>query len=1227
MPHRYNNAVKKSIEYFDGDELAAKVFVDKYALKDKNGKLLEETPTDMHRRLAKEFARVEAKKFGDNALSEEKIFGYLDGFKSIVPGGSVMFGCGNYNSYSTLSNCYVIDSPRDSYGSIMKTDEEIVQISKRRGGVGLDISNLRPEGHTTHNSAKTSTGPVSFANRFSSSIREVGQCVAEDSLVLTKGGIKKIQDVSDSDEVLSNNSFIKVDKLLSNGEKEVFRLTTVAGYSIDVSKDHVLQSLSKDDELVCKKLEEFKEGDKISLCFNNVKSHECEYVGLENNGYENVNRKPANCKLPNVLDEKLAYVLGYSYGDGYVCNKQQVLSLSCYNDYPEIKNKIRECVKGVFDYGVTTTKGDGDLEILNIHNKTVIKFLEHNEMLKQKSVDIEFPEKILRSPVSVQCAFISGYFDADGYASGKKRGYCFASVSKKFLEKTQIVLSFLGILSKIHKEDRTDKGWRDLYTLCVVGRVSQKKFVSLMKDSVKACLCNYSAKRDGWISPFCAKKLGIKPNKYSFCSGKDKLSISVLEKIGIKNCLVNDTVASIEKIGNRETYDIMLPHTHLFSCNGIYCHNSGRRGALLIAMSVHHPDVIKFAQCKKNRMNVTGANISIKLTDEFLNAVENDTEYEQRWPVDSKEPKVSKMISAKSVWNEIIKNAHEDAEPGLLFWDTVLNDSVADCYAEEGFKTECVNPCAELSLSILDSCRLLSVNLFGIVDNAFTEFAKINWNRLYEYGKIAQRFMDDIIDLELEAIDRIIAKIKKDEDNEDIDVIERELDIWNRIRSTCESGRRTGTGITGLADTLAAVGVKYGSEDGIGLTESIYKVLKFACYESSVEIAEKIGAFPCFDHEKEKDNPFLHRFEQEVCSFDGLFVSGSAIRNKMSKVGRRNIACLTTAPTGSISMLTRTTSGIEPLFMMSSVRRKKGNLNDDGFRTDFVDDVGDHFMEFEVFHPKLKLWMDITGETDITKSPWYGCCAEDLDYKSRVLTQAAAQAHVCHSISSTVNLPADATVDDVKNVYEYAWKNGLKGITVYRNGCRSGILLEKKDEKGLDKSDDNGIIEDEKRPKELPCDVHHTVIGGKQYIVMVGLMNGKPYEVFAGKQNFIPKSVESGIIKRKKKDFYMAKFDGTGDELSPVTAIMSEMEEIITRFTSLSLRCGVNMNVLVKQLEKVGEKQELHSFARGLVRVLKKYIPDGTIEKGESCPECSCKKIVRQEGCVLCTSCGWSKCV
>jgi ribonucleoside-diphosphate reductase alpha chain len=792
----YNEAYDSTVAYFDGDELAAKVFLDKYALRNKQDELLEKTPEDMHWRLAKEIARIEKEKF-KKPLSEQEIFDCFDKFKRIVPQGSIMYGLGNPYQYASLSNCFVAECPKDSYGGILYTDEQLVQISKRRGGVGIDISNLRPNGTPTTNAAKTSTGILSFMDRYSHSIREVGQ--------------------------------------------------------------------------------------------------------------------------------------------------------------------------------------------------------------------------------------------------------------------------------------------------------------------------------------------------------------------------------------------------------------SGRRGALILTLSVHHPEIQSFITSKNNKEKVTGANISIRLTDEFFKAVENDEDYEQRWPVDSTTPTILHKVNARKIWLEIIHNAWLSAEPGLLFWDNILNESIPDCYANLGFKTVSTNPCAELILCELDSCRLLLLNTYSYVKNPFTTSAKFDFESFYNDVQLAQRFMDDIIDLELEHINRIIQKIIADP--EDPKIKERELNLWKGISKKCEDGRRTGTGVTAIGDTLAALGFTYGSHHSVKKVSKIYQTLKFGCYRASVDMAKELTPFPIFNSALEKDNPFIERLKSEEISFNNTTIKGKSIWKDMQQYGRRNIALMTTSPAGSVSLLTQTTSGIEPLFQPIYIRRKK--ISDPNIKEDFTDKTGDRWQNYTVNHPKTKDWMSATGKNMMDELPWK--CADDIDWKQRIKLQAAAQQHTDHSISSTVNVPADTEEWEIEEIYNEARTSGLKGITVYRQGCRDGVLVD------IDQSDK------QTRPKELECDVYHISVKGTEYFVLVGLWkDSSPYEVFAGKNGCMNKKIKKGKIIRKRKNTYKFVSDDGDTELSPITAVMCDMEETISRLTSGLLRTGADMNFIVDQLEKVGgDKEELHNFGKCLARSLKKYIRD---------------KLVRISGCPSCVLCGYSKC-
>jgi ribonucleoside-diphosphate reductase alpha chain len=811
----YENAFEASVEYFGGDELAAKVFLDKYALRDNDGNLLEQIPTQMHHRMAKEFARIESKKF-KNPLTEEEIFGLFDRFKYVVPQGSPMFGIGNNHQIVSLSNCYVVESPEDSYGGICRVDEMLCQISKRRGGVGLDISKIRPAGTGVKNAARNSTGVVSFMERYSNTIREVGQ--------------------------------------------------------------------------------------------------------------------------------------------------------------------------------------------------------------------------------------------------------------------------------------------------------------------------------------------------------------------------------------------------------------SGRRGALMLTIHVAHPDIEQFVTIKNDATKVTGANISVLLSDEFLTAVEKGEKFRLRFPVDAPPSDTDKWVDARELWMKMINNAWLRAEPGLLFWDKIKKYNAVDCYHEEGFDTVSTNPCSEITLSKFDSCRLMAMNLYSYVVDPFTNGSYFDYDLFEKHSEIIQRLMDDMIDLEEEKILQIIAKIKKDPEEKGIKA--RELELWQNIHDRCIKGRRTGTGVTAMGDTLAALGLKYGSEESISEVSKIMKTLCLSSFRSSMEMAKDIGAFPIWNWQKEKDSEFLAMIKE----------NDPKLYKEISIHGRRNIANLTIAPTGTVSILTQTTSGVEPLFMLFPyTRRKKINPTDKNAKVDFVDQNGDSWQEFTVYHPKVQRWMEIAGEKDLTKSPWHGCCAEEINWVDAVRLQAAAQKYIDHAISKTVNLPENVAVEEVAKIYEAAWKYGVKGCTIYRSNCRTGVLVDKsKEEKSKNKIQKNDAP---KRPASIDAEVHFSKVKGDDYYVVVGLLEGDPYEVFAGintkgDKQIVKKNVTKGKLKKRTRGQYSL-VAGT-DEFALSGIHNHENGDSLCRMLSTALRHGADINFVVHQLEKT--EGDLSSLSKVLARSLKKYIKDGSTVSGENCGQCETGKLERQDGCVICKSCGWTKC-
>ena len=800
-----------TLEYFKGDELAASVWVSKYALTDKEGRFYEKTPDDMHRRMAKEFARIEAKHGGDRQLGEDEIFGYFKDFKYISPQGSPMAGIGNDFVLSSLSNCVVIAPPEDTMSQIIDTGKDMANLFKRRCGVGTSISNLRPDGASVSNAAKTSSGAWSFADFYSYITRMVGQ--------------------------------------------------------------------------------------------------------------------------------------------------------------------------------------------------------------------------------------------------------------------------------------------------------------------------------------------------------------------------------------------------------------SGRRGALLVAMDVNHPDIEKFVTMKNDKTKVTGANVSIKISDAFMEAVDNDTDFTLQYPIDvpPEEATITRTIRAKDLWHKIIMSATKTAEPGLLMWDNILKMLPSECYADYGFKTEGTNPCGEQALGKNGSCRLLSQNLKWYVNNPFTAEASFDFDLFSKNTRVSQRLLDDMIDLELEKLDLIIESADTTDERE----------LFMGLRSVCESGRRCGLGTHALADCIARLCLPYDSDEAIAMISKIYETQKVNSFRESVELAKERGAFPVWSWEIEKDN---------------LFILGlpESLRSDIEKYGRRNISNLTNAPTGSVSIESQTSSGIEPVFRNSYLRRKKRNHNDTYLDTDTIDDMGDRWEEFEVHHKNVLDWQEITGG-DLDDLPDYFTTSDQINWTKRIEVQAAIQEHVDNALSSTINLPKGTSEDVVGELYMDAWKKGLKGVTVYVDGSRSGVLISK-DDKAEKKAEEFAQKSAPRRPDELDCDIHKVKVKGEQWVIFVGLMNGSPYEVFGGLSDNveIPDDNTRGkIVKGASFKHAASRYDLEVNGFT-IKNIVKQFDnptyQVYTRMVSLGLRHGANPSYLTDQLLKDPDN-DLTSFSRVLARVLKKYIKDGTkVTSDKMCGNCKTESLHYSDGCVICESCGWSKC-
>ncbi len=682
----------------------------------------------------------------------------------------------------------------------------------------------------------------------------------------------------------------------------------------------------------------------------------------------------------------------------------------------------------------------------------------------------------------------------------------------------------------------------------------------------------------------------------------------------------------------------LVPFMERYSNSTREVAQDGRRGALMMTVSIKHPDSEAFIDAKMTEGKVTGANVSVRIDDDFMRAVEEDVPYVQQYPVVGADPMVSKEIDAKALWSKIIHNAWKSAEPGVLFWDTITRESVPDCYADLGFRTISTNPCGEIPLCPYDSCRLLAINLFSYVRNPFTAEAYFDFDLFAEHVAKAQRIMDDIIDLEMEKIDKILEKVDSDPETEEVKATERNL--WLKIKAKTAKGRRTGVGTTAEGDMLAALGYRYGTPEATDFSVSVHRALALAAYRSSVELAKERGAFEVFDFEREKNNPFINRLRE----------ASPELYEAMSRHGRRNIACLTIAPTGTTSLMTRTTSGIEPVFMPVYKRRRKVNANDVETRVDFVDENGDAFEEYVVYHPKFIDWMRINGievrqdysqeELDalVARSPYAGATSNDIDWMEKVNMQGRIQKWVDHSISVTINLPADVSEELVNRLYLAAWHAGCKGCTVYRDGSRSGVLVAM-EKKQPEKAAPAAVPVVGKRPIELEADVVRFQNNKEKWIAFIGLRDGKPYEIFTGLTDdedgiFCPKSVSHGkIIKavdergNKRYDFQFINKRGYKTTIEGLSEKFNPEYWNYAKLISGVLRYGMPVDQVLKLVGSLElDSQSINTWKMGVERALKKYLPNGTQASGQKCPKCGQETLVYQEGCLICTSCGTSKC-
>ena len=689
----------------------------------------------------------------------------------------------------------------------------------------------------------------------------------------------------------------------------------------------------------------------------------------------------------------------------------------------------------------------------------------------------------------------------------------------------------------------------------------------------------------------------------------------------------------------------VVPFMERFSNSTKEVAQDGRRGALMMTISIKHPDSEAFIDAKMTEGRITNANVSVRLTDEFMQCVKENKPFTQQYPIDSPNPKFTKVVDARALWDKIIHNAWKSAEPGVMFWDTIIRESIPDCYADLGFKTLSTNPCGEIPLCAYDSCRLIAINLYSYVDHPFTPEARFNHTLFSKHVAIAQRMMDDIIDLEIEKIDAILAKIAADP--EDDEIKRTEVNLWKSIREKCLKGRRTGIGITAEGDMLAALGKRYASDEAIAFSTEIQKLLAYNAYRSSVNLAEERGKFPMYDAKREENNPFIQR----------LRALDEELYQKMIRVGRRNVAMLTIAPTGTVSICTQTTSGIEPVFMVSYKRRRKVNPNDKDVHVTFTDVTGNSFEEYNVFHPKFVTWLEINGynvdevmkyddeklNAVIAQSPYYKATANDIDWVNKVRMQGAMQKWVDHSISVTVNVPKETTEELVSQIYMTAWECGCKGMTIYRDGSRDGVLVAKDDgEKKKEASKPEGGRPDDihensapQRPKELECDVVRFQNNNEKWIAFVGILHGKPYEIFLGKAEdfLLPSYVDKGVIIREKNEGEAARYDFQYIDKDGYEMLMRGLSRSFNKeywnyakLISGILRHGMPIQYVIDLVQNLNvDEDNINTWKNGIARALKKYVPDGLVDEKEKCPKCG-DKLVFEDGCKHCKSCGYAKC-
>ncbi len=1266
----YAEALQESKTYFNGNELAAKVFIDKYALRNNEDQIIESTPDKMHDRLAKEFARIDYEKYNGNYQnSYDTYFDAMKNFARIVPQGSPMAAIGNTYQAMSASNCVVVESPVDSMGGILDTAKELSQLFKRR-------------------------------------------CVEENSLVSTKeAGLIPIKDVEIGMHILSfnlNSKKSEYKKILNKFYSEVNEDNKIIlhfnnGSFLKTSKLHPILSLNENYEYI--KAEDLENG---TICIKPELQNLIDDKNEIDESYDFLNNK-------NLSNVDIGWFIGAHMGDGS-CDIQN-------NKYTGYKNKYRFRCSGDNEYVIkeyaevfnkltlsksnyhTAYRNDYKVDVWeysnsNNCNKTIIELLFDNQYGK-KTYTGKTPSYIVKN--NLWWSYLAGIIDTDGHVRAEVGTIAVKLCSFHIINDLACFLSSQGIsyfCSIIPPRDGRENE-KISYGLSIhtsnyffnflakyLRHSNKKKIISekitrefsnkkyLTNKEVTDIFSNYEKiKETNYISRNI-KSENLISNNFSACVSllrKDKNNKVGLASINefVKNNIlsynkkneITQRIEFIESVSDTESekyIDLEVEDNNNFyagnfglinihNCGvgvdistlrpeGMFVNNAakttsgawsfadlysyitrmvgqfGRRAALMITFDIHHPDVMKFITMKHDLTKVTGANISLRLSNEFLKAVDNDDDYELRWPVEG-EAKIKSKIKAKEIWNLIVSSATKTAEPGLIMWDNMINNLPAHSYEE--FKTISTNPCSEIALSKYDSCRLISINLTGYVLNAFTENCFFDFVKFTNDVKIAQKMADNLIDLELE----LINKIKSVCSTED------EVNLWHKLYLAGENGRRTGLGTHGLADALAQLRLRYDGEDGLKMIDSIYRVFRDVAYETSIDLASERGSFPVYNYEKEENCEFIKRLPEKLLI-------------KMKKYGRRNIALLTQAPTGSVSLLSKVgnfnsynvSSGLEPVFRLSYTKRKKISQGDKNARVDFVDVMGDTWQEFKVYHSNVDNYFSIFPDEIGKDLPEYFVTSDKINWEKRVKLQGVEQQYIDHSISSTINLPKGTGTDVVSKLYLDSWKQGLKGVTVYVDGSRDGVLItdEEKKSKNIIDGRPTSItpIMAPKRPKELQCDIHHATVKGIKWTVLVGLLECKPYEFFMGKSAdlVIPIKYKNGSIVKAGKSNYNLHIKDDDLIIKNIIKTSGDDESAwATRMISMSLRHGISVKYIVEQLSKDGTIVDVNNV---LARILRKYLIQNTDLNKEFCQKCKIGELIYEEKCKRCLNpeCLWSGC-